>query len=133
MPLIREGDDLFHYHPPRPPSQLLLRQASPKGMSIGLETDISAIKTTGDTNMSLREVKGFYCYLFSWYLTNGRFPEPDDFFEIFYSYVEGRVLPKTPPQRLAGTINLFREAIVEAQSSGEAAANTANAMACTIP
>lgn len=120
-----------------PPGVLLspsdLRDVSPNGFRIGVSTDFSVIEMDDSTYLTLQEVKNLYCFFFSWYLKHGTYPEPQEFDEALYSYISGRVIPRTPHQRLEGAANLLREAIENAQSSGEAVRNTAIATVCTVP
>jgi hypothetical protein len=122
----------LHVSKPPPVNDLLL--ISRPGVTDGRAAQGSARDLYQVTDLTSQEVKGLYCFLFSWYVQHGTIPtEPDGFEEAFFSYLRGRVLPSTPPQRLQGIANLFRESIVKAQNEGEGAARVAVATVCSLP
>lgn len=122
----------FRVRRPPPIDELLL--LSEPGVEAGRQAGASSRQLTYYTNLSRREAKSLYCYFFSWYVKHGTLPtNRQEFEESLFSYLRGRVLKSTPPERLWGIANLFRESIVGAQSEGEGAARVAMATVCSLP
>lgn len=117
-----------------PPPIPVLRRISSPGLAAGRDAKASATQIYSYTDLTTREVKGLYCYFFSWYVQHGVIPtEPRSFEEAMFGYLQGRLFPSTPVESLRSTVNLFRESIVNAQSAGEASARVAVATACSWP
>jgi hypothetical protein len=110
-----------------------LRTLSSRGFRVSLKSQVSAYSLDDALSLTLEEVKNMYCYLFSWYQREDTYPGADELERYFYEYAGGRILPSAPALKLKGAAKLFSEALFEAHSFGEAAANTAMAAMCTWP
>lgn len=126
--------DATRFEVRRPPPIEELVVLSRPGVETGRQASSSARQMTVHTNLTGREAKSLYCYFFSWYVKHGTLPtNQQEFEESLFSYIRGRVFRSTPAEKLSGIANLFREAIINAQSEGEAAARVAVATVCSLP
>lgn len=94
--------------------------------------------TEGDVSSSLgitnAQVNSVFCTWFGFYMQAGHpVPSAQEFQYLLLKRGFGKVFPATPPQRLTGAIDLFRESISQAKSDPQAIANVAEAINCTIP
>jgi hypothetical protein len=71
------------------------------------------------------------CFIYSWYLEHGAPPENAlEAEEALYRYIESRIVTRPFSVKIEGAVQEIGEAIRDADSSDEAAANVAVITAC---
>lgn len=114
-----------------PKSQLRLLAASQEAFFVSFDAQLSQLKLKTIAVLRDEDVKAGYCFLFSAYVENGTIPTPEQLESNLFYFVIGRALPPPPLKQLEGTVKLFRNSIVKANSAPQAVANLSMATVCS--
>jgi hypothetical protein len=145
--VARWSDDAAHgtkrpptFHIPRPPPVVIGGAASDYGRSVGRSVATLAEQVAEAYRESPEQARAFtkevLCEWFGWYVQDPNRVVPDS--NEFASLLTSAGLKVTfhggpPPQQVRESADLFRDAIVNAQSETQEVRNAAIAAACSIP
>lgn len=131
-------DDAYRFHsaatefrPPSPPvGESELKSVSRHGAFEGLQAQLAVDGMSRGTNLGSEEAKNLTCYLLT-EAANGELSlDPAQLERQIIGYIEDRFIEQVPQFRFREAVNNFIEAVIEAESEGEAAVNSALATAC---
>lgn len=121
------------FRPPRglPITESELSDVSRSGVGDGIQAELAVDGMSRGTNLSSEESKNLSCYLLS-KAANGELSlELAVLEEQIVGYIEDRFIEQVPQAQFRADVEGLVDAVIEAESSGEAALNAALATACS--